>query len=170
MATATKAAAFAVFLRMFDVALIDAVARLGAALAVLATITIIVGNVGALGQSSLKRMLAYSSVARRGYLLIGVVVPSRLGLQATVFYLVVYMVMNVGGVRGDRRPRAGDRPRRPHRQRGRLGTSRPLLAAAMDRGDAVARRHPGDRRLHREVLPHRSCGGRRLHVAWRRAV
>src|SRR5207237_1391453 len=65
------------------------------ALAALATITIIVGNVGALGPSSLKRRLAYSSVAQAGYMLAGVVVASRLGVRATVFYLVVYLAMNM---------------------------------------------------------------------------
>ena len=54
-----------------------------------------VGNVGALVQTSLKRLLAYSSVAQAGYLLAGVVVATRLGLQATVFYLAVYLVMNL---------------------------------------------------------------------------
>ena len=49
-------------------------------LAALAAITIVVGNVGALGQSSLKRMLAYSSVAQAGYMLAGVVVATRLGV------------------------------------------------------------------------------------------
>ena len=82
-------------LRLFDVALIDAQPQWAPALATLATITIIVGNVGALGQSSLKRLLAWSSVAQAGYLLVGVVVSTRLGLQATLFYLAVYMVMNL---------------------------------------------------------------------------
>jgi NADH-quinone oxidoreductase subunit N len=95
MAVATKVAALAVFLRFFDVALIGASASWGPALAVLATITILVGNVGALGQSSLKRMLAYSSVAQAGYMLAGVVVATRLGVQATVFYLAVYVLMNM---------------------------------------------------------------------------
>ncbi len=66
MAVATKAAAFGAFLRLFDTALIDAQPTWGPALAVLATITIVVGNVGALGQTSLKRLLAWSSVARTG--------------------------------------------------------------------------------------------------------
>ncbi len=95
MAVTTKVAALGVFLRFFDVALIAAHASWGPALAVLATITILVGNVGALGQSSLKRMLAYSSVAQAGYILAGVVVATRLGVQATVFYLAVYLVMNL---------------------------------------------------------------------------
>jgi NADH-quinone oxidoreductase subunit N len=51
--------------------------------------------VGALGQSSLKRMLAYSSVAQAGYMLAGVVVASQLGVRATVFYLAVYLFMNM---------------------------------------------------------------------------
>jgi NADH-quinone oxidoreductase subunit N len=51
--------------------------------------------VGAIGQSSLKRLLAYSSVAQAGYMLAGVVVTTRLGAQATVFYLAIYVVMNM---------------------------------------------------------------------------
>jgi NADH-quinone oxidoreductase subunit N len=95
MAVTTKVAALGVFLRFFDVALIGAQNSWGPALAVLATVTIIVGNVGALGQSSLKRMLAYSSVGQAGYMLAGVVVASKLGVSATVFYLAAYLMMNM---------------------------------------------------------------------------
>jgi NADH-quinone oxidoreductase subunit N len=95
MAVATKVAALGVLLRLFDVALVEAQASWGPALATLATITILVGNVGALGQSSLKRMLAYSSVAQAGYMLAGVVVGTQLGAQALVFYLAVYLPMNM---------------------------------------------------------------------------
>ena len=95
MAVATKAAAFGVLLRIFDVALIADNLDWAPALATLATITIIVGNVGALGQSSLKRMLAYSSVAQAGYIMGGVVVSTQLGASATIFYLVVYLLMNI---------------------------------------------------------------------------
>jgi NADH-quinone oxidoreductase subunit N len=95
MAVATKAAALGVFLRFFDVALIGEHDNWGPAIAVLATITIVVGNVGALGQSSLKRMLAYSSVAQVGYMLVGVIVATQLGVRATVFYLSVYVFMNM---------------------------------------------------------------------------
>jgi NADH-quinone oxidoreductase subunit N len=95
MAVATKVAALGVFLRLFDVALIGAQASWGPAVAALAAITIFVGNVGALGQSSMKRMLAYSSVAQAGYMLAGVVVATRLGVQAVVFYLVGYLFMNM---------------------------------------------------------------------------
>jgi len=95
MAVATKVAAFGAFLRLFDVALIETQHSWGPALAVLAAVTIVVGNVGALGQSSLKRMLAYSSVAQAGYMLAGVVVSTQLGVSATVFYLAVYLPMNM---------------------------------------------------------------------------
>ena len=95
MAVATKAAAFgaaAALLRRGADRRADVWAP---ALAALAAITIVVGNVGALGQSSLKRLLAYSSVAQAGYMLAGVVVATQLGVQATVFYLAVYLLMNL---------------------------------------------------------------------------
>ena len=95
MATATKAAALGVLLRFFDVAVIHAQDTWAPALATIAAITIIVGNVGALSQSSLKRMLGYSSVAQAGYMLSGVIVATELGVNATVLYLGVYMFMNI---------------------------------------------------------------------------
>jgi NADH-quinone oxidoreductase subunit N len=95
MATATKAAALGVLLRFFDVAVLGAQDTWAPALATLAAITIVVGNVGALGQTSLKRILGYSSVAQAGYMLVGVVVGTRLGVDATVLYLAVYLLMNV---------------------------------------------------------------------------
>jgi len=95
MATATKAAALGVFLRFFDVAVIGAQNDWAPLLAAVAAITIVVGNVGALGQSSLKRMLGYSGVAQAGYMLAGVVVGTQLGVQATVLYLMFYLVMNL---------------------------------------------------------------------------
>jgi NADH-quinone oxidoreductase subunit N len=95
MAVATKAAAFGVFLRLFFDALAAAQTNWAPALAALATITIIIGNVGALAQRSMKRLLAWSSVGQAGYLLAGVVVGTQLGLQATMFYLAVYGLMNI---------------------------------------------------------------------------
>jgi NADH-quinone oxidoreductase subunit N len=95
MAVATKAAAFAVFLRLFGSALGLSQLDWAPALAALATATIVIGNVGAIAQRSLKRLLAWSSVAQAGYLLAGVVVASELGLRATAFYLAVYLMMNV---------------------------------------------------------------------------
>ncbi len=95
MAVATKAAAFAIFIRLFDQALGLAQLDWGPALAFLAAVTIVIGNVGAIPQRSLKRMLAWSSVAQAGYLLAGVVVGTQLGVKATSFYLAVYLLMNV---------------------------------------------------------------------------
>jgi NADH-quinone oxidoreductase subunit N len=95
MATATKAAALGVFLRFFDSAVIGAQDTWAPLLAAVAAITIVVGNVGALGQSSLKRMLGYSGVAQAGYMLGGVVVGTQLGIQATILYLFVYLAMNM---------------------------------------------------------------------------
>jgi len=95
MATATKAAAMGAFLRFFDVAALGAQSTWAPLLATIAAITMIVGNAGALGQTSLKRMLGYSGVGQAGYMLAGVVVGTRLGIQATVFYLFGYLFMNM---------------------------------------------------------------------------
>jgi NADH-quinone oxidoreductase subunit N len=95
MATATKAAAMGAFLRFFDVAAIGAQDTWAPLLATIAAITIVVGNVGALNQTSLKRMMGYSGVAQAGYMLSGVIVGTRLGVQATVFYLMAYLAMNL---------------------------------------------------------------------------
>jgi NADH-quinone oxidoreductase subunit N len=128
MAVATKAAAFAVFLRFFDVALGPQVDDWQPALAVLAAISIIVGNVGALGQDSLKRMLGYSGVAQAGYMLGGVVVASESGASSLVFYLAAYAFMNLAAfaviVARERETPFGDSIRAV---RG-LGDERPLLA------------------------------------------
>jgi NADH-quinone oxidoreductase subunit N len=95
MATATKAAALGAFIRFFDFAAIGAQNTWAPLLATIAAITIVVGNVGALGQSSLKRMMGYSGVAQAGYMLSGVIVGTRLGVQATVLYLMLYLFMNL---------------------------------------------------------------------------
>jgi NADH-quinone oxidoreductase subunit N len=95
MATATKAAAFGVIIRFLLVALVPAQLDWAPALAALATITIVVGNVGAISQTSVKRLLGWSGVAQAGYMLAGVVVGTQLGVRAVVFYLGAYLVMNV---------------------------------------------------------------------------
>jgi NADH-quinone oxidoreductase subunit N len=95
MAVATKTAAFAIILRFFDVAIHPAKDDWDVALAALAVASIAIGNVGAIGQDSMKRMLAYSSIAQAGYMLAGVVVGTSLGLRSVVFYLFVYLLMNV---------------------------------------------------------------------------
>ena len=95
MAVATKVAAFAVFVRFFEVALGPAVDDWQPALAVLAAVSMIVGNVGALGQSSLKRLLGYSGIAQAGYMLTGLVAANETGVEALYFYLAAYALMNL---------------------------------------------------------------------------
>ena len=128
MAVATKAAAFAVFVRFFDVALGPVHGSWDTALAALAVVSIVVGNVGALGQDSLKRMLGYSGVAQAGYMLAGVVVFSDTGLKALIFYLAAYCLMNLAAfaviVARERETDRGDDIRAVEG----LGAERPLLA------------------------------------------
>jgi NADH-quinone oxidoreductase subunit N len=95
MAVATKAAAFAILLRLFDVALLPAKDDWDVALAALAVATIAIGNIGAIGQVSLKRLLAWSGVAQAGYMLAGVLVATQIGVKSVVFYLFVYLIMNM---------------------------------------------------------------------------
>ncbi|RMG43572.1 MAG: NADH-quinone oxidoreductase subunit N [Acidobacteria bacterium] len=99
MAAGTKAAAFGVLLRLLHEGLqgsADLADRWTAALSVLAVATMIVGNLMALVQDRVKRLLAYSSVAHAGYLLLGVMAPIDVGVANTVFYLAAYTFMTVG--------------------------------------------------------------------------
>jgi NADH-quinone oxidoreductase subunit N len=96
MAVATKAAAFAVFARFFITALGPSADQWQPALAALAAVTIVVGNVGALGQDSLKRLLGYSGVAQAGYMLTGLLLGTVAGIEALVFYLAAYTLINMG--------------------------------------------------------------------------
>ena len=95
MSTATKAAAFAAFLRIFAGALPDLQPDWQAAIATLAVASIVIGNVAALVQSNLKRLMAYSSVAQAGYLLIGVATGTIQGAEAVIYYLVAYTAMTM---------------------------------------------------------------------------
>jgi NADH-quinone oxidoreductase subunit N len=95
MSTAVKAAAFAAFLRLFTGVMGDLQPDWSVAIAVLATASIVVGNVAALVQTNMKRMLAYSSIAQAGYLLIGVAAGSIDGAEAVLYYLIAYGVMTM---------------------------------------------------------------------------
>jgi NADH-quinone oxidoreductase subunit N len=68
----------------------------GNTMAVLAAITMIVGNIVAIRQTNIKRMLAYSSIAQAGYILTGVVAASNLGVSAVSFYVFTYLFANMG--------------------------------------------------------------------------
>lgn len=101
-----KAAGFALFIRLFyplfapghEADVYEAISGLNwpLILALVSAITMTLGNLAAIHQNNLKRLLAYSSIAHAGYLLMGVVSLSDLGLRSVVFYLVVYLFMNLG--------------------------------------------------------------------------
>jgi NADH-quinone oxidoreductase subunit N len=91
-----KAAAFAVFLRVFITAYEPASERWVPLVAAIAFATMAIGNFAALRQSNIKRMLAYSSIANAGYVLVAVAAHSEIGTQAVMFYLAAYAIMNVG--------------------------------------------------------------------------
>ncbi len=96
MSVATKAAAFAAFMRVFVLALPAAQPQWSWAIAILAALTMTLGNLAALRQISLKRMLAYSSIAHAGYALVGLVPGTSQGVSAVLFYLFAYTFMNLG--------------------------------------------------------------------------
>ncbi len=96
MSTGTKAAAFAMIIRVFAEGLPQQGTEWQALLAFVAATSMVVGNLMAIAQSSLKRLLAYSGVAHAGYILIGVLAGGRAGLAAVLFYLGAYLFMNFG--------------------------------------------------------------------------
>lgn len=110
LSVASKAAGFAMMIRFFKVSFLDPTiggATAGAwvslsgfewnhVLAALAVVTMTLGNFVALWQNNLKRMLAYSSIAHAGYMLLGLVVLSNDGIAAVLVYFAVYFFMNLG--------------------------------------------------------------------------
>jgi NADH-quinone oxidoreductase subunit N len=96
MSVTVKLAAFAALLRIVQGAFVDAGEALRTVLWALATLTMIVGNVMAVIQDNVKRLLAYSSVAHAGYILVGFVAATETAYSAVLFYLLVYVFMNLG--------------------------------------------------------------------------
>ncbi len=95
LSTVSKAAGFAVILRLFFVAFPDFTETWTVVLAALAAVSMTVGNLLALPQTNIKRLLAYSSIAHAGYALIGAVAFSQLGAASVVFYLAAYIATNL---------------------------------------------------------------------------
>jgi len=96
LAAGPKAAAFAIFFRVFLTALGPVSHRWEGVVWTSALLTMVVGNFAALAQTNLKRLLAYSSIAHAGYVMVALTAHSAAGTQAAMFYLAVYVFMNIG--------------------------------------------------------------------------
>ena len=131
MSVATKAAVFAVIARIFFTSFPDLEKIWMPILFGASVLTMLVGNTAAIFQDDLKRMLAYSGVAHAGYLLIGIVTNTQEGMASILFYLAVYLFMNIGAfaivfmMEGD-----GQEGNSIHRFKG-LASRNPFLAASM---------------------------------------
>ncbi|MBI4462760.1 MAG: NADH-quinone oxidoreductase subunit N [Acidobacteria bacterium] len=125
-----KAAAFAAFLRIFFTALEPAQETWFWVIWVSALLTMFVGNLGALVQTNIKRMLAYSSIAHAGYILVAFAARSELGVAAVLFYLVAYALMKLGAFSIVSHVSAGERNQEIDAYAG-LHSRQPLLAACL---------------------------------------
>jgi len=96
LAVGSKAAAIAAFVRVFMLALPLPQFEWGLVLAVLAAFTIVLGNLVALVQTDIKRLLAYSSIAQAGYILVGMAAGNEYGLKGVLFYAMLYVFSNLG--------------------------------------------------------------------------
>jgi NADH-quinone oxidoreductase subunit N len=131
MSTGVKAAAFAAFLRVFLSALEPLRTEWVPLLSGVAAVTMILGTVVGVAQSSVKRMLAYSSIAHAGYLLLGLVAASAAGKAAILFYVVAYAVTNLGAFGVLAALTTNDRPHDDVRDFAGLAHERPGLAALL---------------------------------------
>jgi NADH-quinone oxidoreductase subunit N len=96
MSVGAKAAGFAALLRVFVYALGSIQADWVLLVSIISAITMILGSIVAIAQTNLKRMLAYSSIASAGYILIGVAAGNQTGVYGALFYLVAYLFTNLG--------------------------------------------------------------------------
>ncbi|OGT21107.1 MAG: NADH-quinone oxidoreductase subunit N, partial [Gammaproteobacteria bacterium RBG_16_57_12] len=97
IATAPKIAAFAMLIRLLVEGLGDLVAHWQGMLIVLAVLSMGVGNIIAIAQTNIKRMLAYSTISHVGFLLLGVLSGTNYGFSASMFYVISYAIMSLGG-------------------------------------------------------------------------
>jgi NADH-quinone oxidoreductase subunit N len=95
LSTASKAAGFAVLMRFLLAVFPTTMPYWTAIVATLSVVTMLLGNTLALAQRNIKRLLAYSSIAHAGYMLIGVVAVSKLGITGVIYYLVAYLLTNL---------------------------------------------------------------------------
>jgi NADH-quinone oxidoreductase subunit N len=131
MSTGVKAAAFAAFARVFLSAFEPLKAEWAPMLWAVAAATMIVGTVVGVVQSNIKRMLAYSSIAHAGYLLVALIAANDTGKGAVLFYLLAYGVTNVGAFGVIGLLEEPDRPNDRISDYAGLWTTRPWLAALL---------------------------------------
>ncbi|MGH9330194.1 MAG: NADH-quinone oxidoreductase subunit N [Vicinamibacterales bacterium] len=131
MSTGVKAAAFAAFLRVFLWALEPMRAEWIPMIWGIAALTMILGTVVGVAQSNVKRMLAYSSIAHAGYLLVGLVAANAAGKAAILFYLLAYAVTNLGAFGVIVVLGTADRPHDTLSDFAGLWNRRPAVAALM---------------------------------------
>jgi NADH-quinone oxidoreductase subunit N len=131
MSTAVKAAAFAAFVRVFLSAFEPLRGDWTPVLWAVAMVTMVVGTVVGVAQSNVKRMLAYSSIAHAGYLLVGLVAANDVGKAAILFYLLVYAVTNLGAFGVIALLSTADRPHDELRDFTGLWYSKPVIAGLM---------------------------------------
>ena len=167
LASAPKVATFAVMVRIFYVAFGASSDLWFWAMWVSAVLTMCIGNFAALVQTNVKRMLAYSSIAHAGYILVAFAASTDLGVAAILFYLAAYALMKIGaflvlshlGQQGEKRLEIQDYAG--------LGSKQPVLAVVLFALPAVAARIAGDGRIPRKIfrvsgcarLAHRVAGG-----------
>ena len=126
-----KAAGFAAFLRIFMEALPNLQGEWSGVLILLAMLTMTIGNVIAIAQTNIKRMLAYSSIAHAGYVLIGLAVANDDGISSAMLYLLIYCVMNIGAFGAVILAKTEDGESLMISDYAGLGTRKPLLAMFM---------------------------------------
>ena len=126
-----KAAGFAAFLRIFMEALPNLQGEWSGVLILLAMLTMTVGNVIAIAQTNIKRMLAYSSIAHAGYVLIGLAAANNDGTSSAMLYLLIYCVMNIGAFGAVILAKTEDGESLMISDYAGLGTRKPLLAMFM---------------------------------------
>jgi NADH-quinone oxidoreductase subunit N len=95
-ATAPKVAAMALFARVMHDAFGDAVSDWSQVIALLSVLSMFLGAIAAIGQTDIKRLMAFSSIAHMGYALMGLAAGTALGVQAMLIYMAIYVTMNVG--------------------------------------------------------------------------
>ncbi len=131
MATGSKAAGFAALLRVAITLDIQTFIGMDKVIWVIAFATMTIGNILALRQENIKRMLAYSSVAHAGYILVGLLAENELGHSGIIFYLLSYTFMNIGAFGVISYLSSADKERVTYQDFRGLAYRRPFAALAM---------------------------------------